>query len=390
MGIISISDPIDDFEVTDSEDGSRAYSTTHLVLTSDPADSASVLYADPLCPQTHVTVAPWDTAVTCRDRKFSHQEDPTAWLLTISWSSKQEFEKFDENPLARPVIGSIRCEDVEIPATVDAVGRVMANTAGDLYSGLTVIANLIRVSVTACLANWPVGAVQLNNTVNAGSVSIFGIPFPPRTCWMKNLYIPDKPDEENSQKYWKTTYDILINERGYYDLFPNAGLNRIQYQVRDNETADWEDVPHADYDAKTPTTDRRKQRRRCLDGVGNDSGSETWLDQYGQETLPTLGNGTVGTASTTGGSNVISVSASVFDENSIGQILTLSPPGANSKPIQLQITEYISGTDVRVHQSANVSFSNVPVSVTGCVFNLFYKQPAANWATMPLPPVPTP
>lgn len=390
MGMIFISDPIDDFDVTDAEDGSRSYSTTHLVFSNDPSDTAAELYADSLCPQNHVTVAPWDSAVTCRDRKLSQQEDPTAWLMTINWSSKQQFEKTDDNPLARPVVGSLRCEDVEIPTTVDATGRVMANTAGDLYRGLTVVANLPRVSVTACLSNWPVGAVKLNNTVNASPVRIFGIWFPSRTCWMKNLFIPEKPEEENGLKYWKVTYDILINERGYYELYPNSGLNRIQYQVRDNASADWEDVPYSEYDAKTPTTDRRMQRRRCLDGVGNDSGEETWLDQYGQETQPTLGNGTIGTASATAGSDVISVSASVFDEDSVGQVLTLTPPEPFDKAITLQIKEVISATDVRVHLTANSSFSNVPVSVTGCLFNLFYRQSAANWSTLPLPPLPTP
>lgn len=390
MGMIYISDPIDDFDVTDAEDGSRSYSTTHLVFSNDPSDTAAELYASPLCPQNHVTVAPWDPAVTCRDRKLSQQEDATAWLMTINWSSKQSFEKTDDNPLARPVVGSIRCEDVEIPSSVDATGRVMANAAGDLYRGLTVVANLPRVGVTACLQNWPSGLVKLNNTVNASTVRIFGSWYPARTCWMKNLFIPDKPEQENNQTFWKVTYDILINERGYYELYPNSGLNRIQYQVRDNASADWEDVPYSEYDAKTPTTDRRMQRRRCLDGVGNDSGEETWLDQYGQETLPTLGNGTIGTASGTAGSNVISVSASVFDEDSVGQVLTLTFPEPFDKAIQLQVTEVISATDVRVHLAASASYSNIPVSVTGCLFNLFYRQSAANWATLPLPPLPTP
>jgi hypothetical protein len=390
MGIISISDPIDDFDVTDAEDGSRSYTTTHLVLSNDPSDTAAELYASALCPQNHLTTAPWDAAVTCRDRKFSQQEDPTAWLLTITWSSKQSFEKADENPLARPVVGSIRCEDTDIPSSVDANGRVMANAAGDLYRGLTVVANLPRVGVTACLENWPVGLVKLNNTVNASAVRILGTWFPARTCWMKNLFIPDKPEEENSLRYWKVTYDIVINERGYYELYPNSGLNRIQYQVRDNASADWEDVPFSEYDDKTPTTDRRMQRRRCLDGVGNDSGEETWLDAHGQETLPTLGNGTIGTASGTAGSNVISVSASVFDEDSVGQVLTLTWPEPLNKAIQLQITEVISATDVRVHLAASASYSNIPVSVTGCLFNLFYRQTAANWSTLPLPPLPTP
>lgn len=390
MGIISISDPIDDFDVTDAEDGSRSYTTTHLVLSNDPSDTAADLYADSLCPQNHITVAPWDSAVTCRDRKFSQQEDPTAWLLAITWSSKQSFEKSDENPLARPVVGSIRCEDVDIPSGIDATGRVMANAAGDLYRGLTVVANLQRVGVTAYLQNWPSGLRKLNNTVNVSAVQMFNEWYPARTCWMKNLFIPDKPDQENNQTFWKVTYDILINERGYYELYPNSGLNRIQYQVRDNASADWEDVPYSEYEAKEPTTDRRMQRRRCLDGVGNDSGEETWLDQYGQETLPTLGNGTIGTASGTAGSDVISVSTSVFDENSVGQVLTLTLPEPFDKAIQLQVTEVISATDVRVHLAANASYSNIPVSVTGCLFNLFYRQSAANWATLPLPPLPTP
>lgn len=389
MAVIHISDPLNDFTSDDGEDGTREYETFHLVTVSDPSDSGAVIYASSLIPRPHVTVAPWDSAVTCRSRRLEYNEDAYTWGLTVRWSSKQQFEKPEDNPLIRPVKGAVRFVDKERPAFIDSEGRPLVNTAGDLYAGLTVVDSIAQVSVTALFQNWPFFLWRFNNTVNQQPARMFGIWFPARTCWMNNLYIPDEPADENGVKYWPVTYDINVDAAGYYDIYPNSGLNRIQYQVRDNASAPWEDVPFSEYAAKTPPTDRRKQRRRCLDGVGNDSG-ETWLDEHGQETLPTFTNGSVGTAAASAGTDIITLSVNTFTPDSVGLVITLKWPEPFNQSIQLQVVEVISETEARVHLTANASFSGVPASVSGAAFNVYKKQRGADWSTLPLPPIQEP
>jgi hypothetical protein len=388
MGILSISDPIDDFEVDEDETLNRDYSTTHVVTVSDSADSTRTILADPLCPQPHITTPPWDDGVKCRRRRLTAWEDGYTWMLRVTWSSKMDFEQPDTDPLARPVKGAVRCVNSERPVFADGEGRPLVNSAGDIYRGMMATGNVFVVDVTTYFTSWPIALLRLNNSINAGAVTMFGIPFPARTCWLQNVVIPEDPTEENGRWYWRVPYEVHVDGRGYFTTLPNAGRNKIVYQTRANENAAWEDVPYSDYDEKTPTSDRRYQKRRCLDGVQNDVDGDTWLDRYGQETQPAFGTGPIATAAATGGSDVITASADVFAPENVGVMITLGAQEPFSEPSQLVITEVLNSTDVRVNRTALASFSGVPLTVAGCVFNAFSLQAVRDWSTLPLPPVP--
>lgn len=388
MGIINISDPLEEFGLSEDEDGAREYTTSHIVTVDDPDDTQPTILIDPLMPQPHVTHAPWDPFATCRRRKLDPFEDSYTWMLQITWSNKSSTEQKDLNPLVRPVKGGLRCVDAERPVFVDTFGVPAVNTAGDLYSGLTATQNVEVVTVTYLTEDYPYFLRSLNNTVNAFGVWILGEYYPPRTCWMKNLELPEDPTKENEVWYWQARYEIHIDYRGYTALLPNAGQNELEYQVRDNEDAEWNPVEWEEYDAKTPTTDRQAVRRRCIDGVGNDISGDTWLDIHGQETLPAFGSGPIGTATAAADSNQITVSTAVFTEKSVGALLILSAVPPSEKPTELRIIEYLSETEVRVNKTSGMAYSNVPVSVSGCLFNALQLQPVANWADLPLPPEP--
>lgn len=388
MSIINISDPLEEFGLSEDEDGAREYTTSHIVTVDDPDDYQPTILTDPLMPQPHVTPSPWDPFATCRRRKLEPFEDSYTWMLVITWSNKSSTEQKEANPLLRPVKGGLRCVDDERPVFADAFGVPTVNTAGDLYAGLTAVQNVEVITVTYLTEDYPYFLRSLNNTVNAFGVWILGGYYTPRTCWMKNLDLPEDPTKENEVWYWQARYEIHIDYRGYTALLPNAGQNAVVYQVRDNEDAEWNDVTFSEYDEKEELTDRRKDRRRCLDGVGNDAGGDTWLDRYGQETLPAFGNGVIGTASAAEDSDVVTVSTSVFDESSVGMTITVGGVPPFDKPTDLLVIEFLSGTEVRVNKTSGVAFSNVPVSVSGCLFNALQLQPLANWEDLPLPPTP--
>ncbi len=385
MAIIQISDPLEEFSLSEDDDGAIEYTTSHVVTVDDDADTHPMILVDPLMPQPHSTRAPWDTRSTCRKRHLEPFEDAWTWMLKITWSSKNDVEQKDTNPLLRPVKGGLRCVDDERPVFSDCYGVPTVNTAGDLYSGLVGIANIEVIDVEYLTEDWPYFLRALNNTVNAAPVYMLGNWYPAGTCWMKNLNLPKDPTQENDIWYWPATYEIHVDFRGYTTILPNSGPNALVYQVRDNESAEWNDVTYAEYAAKTPTTDRQKDRRRNLDGVGNDAAGDTWLDRYGQATLPAFGSGVIGLASAAEGSDVLTLSVAAFTAESVGMTVTLGGGVPFEKPFQLLVVEVLSDTEVRVNKTANRAFSGVAASVSGCLFNGFVLQPLADWSDLPLP-----
>lgn len=386
--LISFSDPINEWEESEEQDGySRSYTTEHLAVADGPMTTAQVK-ADPLCPQQHVDAAPWDAEATCRKRVVIPQDDGTSFLIRIEWNTRREAEQEDSDPLSRPVTGRRRCQDVEIPAWQDAIGKPMVNTAGKLYQGQTITANVIVVGVRALFDHYPTELEAFNNTVNASPVSIHGIAYPSRCCWMKNLDMDDQPKEEAGVEFYEATYDVVIDPRGYWSMLPNTGAVHLEYQTRANTSDPWGAVDYATYDAETDANLKRVIEKRHLDDTGNDSGQDTWLDRYGQKTRPTFSDAPIGTGAMTAGSDVLTVTGGSFTPADQGATVTFAEQGPFQKPVTALITQVNSATEVKLNLKAGTAFSGIDVYFSGALFNLFLKQPHTNWASLPLPPAP--
>lgn len=386
--LISFSDPINDWEESEEQDGySRSYTTEHLAI-ADGLMSTAEVKADPLCPQQHVDTAPWDAEATCRKRVVIPQDDGVTFLVRVEWDTRREAEQSESDPLLRPVTGRRRCQDVEIPAWQDAIGKPLVNTAGKLYQGQTITASTVVVSVRALFDHYPTELEAFNNTVNAAPVNIHGVAYPSRTCWMKNLDMDDQPKEEASVEFYEATYDIVIDPRGYWSLLPNAGAVYLEYQTRATTSAAWVPVSFATYDAEADEDLRQIVEKRNLDDTGHDAGQDTWLDRHGQKLRPVFSDTPLGEGAMTAGSNVLTVTGASFTDAHIGASVTFAEQGPFKKPITALITAVTGATTVTLNVTCGTTFSEVDVYLSGALFNVFLKQPHVSWSALPLPPAP--
>jgi len=388
MPLKSISNPINDaYGASEDENGNRTYRTEHICYADEDNMSPWAVMLDPLMAQPHISVAPWDDFATCRKRTPVPFEDDRTWFVTIEWSTARVDTKRDADPLLRPVTGERRCMDVQLPTFFDSRGFPIVNTAGSLIPGVMSTANVTVVDVEALFGVYPIGLEALNNTVNASAVQIHGVWYPGRHCQMKNLRLSDTPEEEYGIEFYRATYEVHIDPRGYWELRPNTGLTYLEYQKRTDEDSPFKKCTYTEYD-EAAADNRRVMEKRAKGEDGMLLSDPIWLDRYGQPTRPTFPSAPIGNASGSAGSKTITVAGAEFSEADVGMVLTLVPPGPKAQPIQLIVAQYNSATSVDVHIAATSNFSGIPCTVSGALFLLVTPQPEADWTDLPLPPAP--
>jgi len=218
-------------------------------------------------------------------------------------------------------------------------------------------------------------------------VQIHGVWYPGRHCQMKNLRLSDTPEEEYGIEFYRATYEVHIDPRGYWELRPNTGLTYLEYQKRTDEDSPFKKCTYTEYD-EAAADNRRVMEKRAKGEDGMLLSDPIWLDRYGQPTRPTFPSAPIGNASGSAGSKTITVAGAEFSEADVGMVLTLVPPGPKAQPIQLIVAQYNSATSVDVHIAATSNFSGIPCTVSGALFLLVTPQPEADWTDLPLPPAP--
>lgn len=398
MPLVSISDPINDaYGMTEDEEGNVTYTTEHICYADEDGMSPWGVSLDPKCPQPHVSIAPWDGRATCRRRKAVPWEDNRSWFLTVEWSTARVEESKEADPLLRPVKGDRRCVDVQVPTFFDSRGFPIVNSAGKLLSGVMSTASVTVIDVEALFSTYPIQLEALNNTVNQSAVQIHGVWYPSRFAQMKNLRLSDTPDEEFGIEFYRATYEVHIDPRGYWELRPNTGLTFLEYQKRASESAEFRKCPYHEYNDVEDSNLKQVIEKRAKGPDGMLLSDPIWLDRYGQPTRPTFPSGPIGNASGTAGSKTITVSGAQFTSADIGMVLTLIFPGPKAQPVQLLVEAVNSETSVDVHIAATQNFPvpdqsgntpEIPCTVSGALFVLVTQQPSADWSALPLPPAP--
>lgn len=389
MPLVQISDPINDaYGMSEDDNGNVTYTTEHIAFADTDGMSPWGVCLDPLVPQKDISVAPWDGRATCRSRKAVPWEDDRTWFITVTWSTVRPDLNREADPLLRPVTGARRSMDVTLPTFFDSRGFPIVNTAGSLIPGVTATANVTVVDCEALFNYYPLNLEALNNTVNAEAVMIHGDWYPGRNCWMKNLRMSDVPEEDNGIEFYRATYEIHIDPRGYWELRPNNGLTYLEYQKRTDADSPWKKCLYSEYAEVTEDDLKRIQEKRAKGDDGLSLSEPIWLDRYGQPTRPTFPNAPIGNASGTKGSKAVNIAGAEFTDGDVGMVLTLVPPSPKAQPVQLIIEDVTSPTSVNVHIAATANYSGIPCTVSGALFLLLTPQPAADWSSLPLPPTP--
>jgi hypothetical protein len=397
MPLKSISDPINDaYGASEDENGNRTYTTEHICYADEAGMSPWAVMTDPKMAQPHISVAPWDDFATCRKRTPIPWEDDTTWFVKIEWSTARQETSQDADPLLRPVTGNRRCMDVEVPTFFDR-GRPIVNTAGNLIPGCTNTANITVVEVEALFSVYPISLEALNNTLNAAPVQIHGVWYPAMMCWMKNTRLSDTPEEEYGIEFYRATYEIHIDPRGFWELRPNTGLSYLEYQKRTATTgtgSEFKKCTFAEYEEVSDSALKQVQEKRAKGSDGMLLSDPIWLDAHGQPTKPKFPSAPIGNASGTAGSKTLTVAGAEFTDADVGVVLTLAFPSPTVQPVQLIVEKVNSETSVDVHIAATENFGTghtkpaVPCTVSGALFKIRVKQPTADWSDLPLPPAP--
>ena len=281
----------------------------------------------------------------------------------------------------------MRSSRIERPAFFDARGYPLVNTAGDLYEGLSKPVRTRTVNVTHNATSVPNYIFNLSDTINAAAVTILGTSYPALTCKLTDVNCPDEPSRDKAgDLYYPVSYNIEINPTGWHILLPNKGPNQLIYQTRTSSTADWEDDTKANYDSKTPTTDRRIVKRPIESEEQQNLGGEIWLDENGEATpVVSLTGSSIGTANTTAGSTTLTMVTGTLPETP-GLLVRVAGAGLNGRYLETRLASVAAGGgSATMDRKALAAVSGGDVYASGVIVNEFLLEDAADWSSLPLP-----
>ena len=311
--------------------------------------------------------------------------------LTANYDTKSSEDSDEEDPTFALVKAGFRAQDKIVPSFFDAFARPNVNTAGDLIEGLTKFANEYVISVTVNRTYVPLWLFELNNTLNAGAVYFRGITFPAGTLLLKNITVPDAPEEgPDGTKFWALTYELIHAPDGHYELHPNRGKHELIYQARTASDKAWQDVTYTFYDAHTPTSDRQIIKRRIKTDDEKPVAADIWLDGLGRAvTVPTIATTSPAqTATMAAYSHDITMSGGVFtagDEGSAGAAIAIQGAGPHGRWLQTRVDSVASTTSAALEDSAKVAVSGATVYFPGVTCIRVVNQPLADWSAVLLP-----
>jgi hypothetical protein len=369
-----------------AEDGSESVVDVYELLASSETETiTSILSASglPAKGSSH----PEKSAAIAVSRSLSHDDTVlTLWYLEVRYSTAIETRE-DDTYASQRTKGGMRSSRVEVPAFYDSRGYPMVNTAGDLYEGLSKPVRTRTVNVTHNATSVPNYIFNLSDTINAAAVTILGTSYPALTCKMTDVNMPDEPVRDKAgDLYYPITYDIEINPVGWSILLPNKGPNELVYQTRTSSTADWEDDTKANYDSKTPTTDRRIIKRPIESEEQQNLGGEIWLDEHGQATpVVSLTGSSIGTANTTAGSTTLTMVTGTLPETP-GLLVRVAGAGLNGRYLETRLASVAAGGgSATMDRKALAAVSGGDVYASGVIVNEFLLEDAADWSSLPLP-----
>ena len=369
-----------------AEDGSESVVDIYELLASSETETiTSILSASglPAKGSSH----PEKSAAIAVSRSLSHDDTVlTLWYLEVRYSTAIETRE-DDTYASQRTKGGMRSSRVEVPAFYDSRGYPMVNTAGDLYEGLSKPVRTRTVNVTHNATSVPNYIFNLSDTINAAAVTILGTSYPALTCKMTDVNMPDEPVRDKAgDLYYPITYDIEINPVGWSILLPNKGPNELVYQTRTSATADWEDDTKANYDSKTPTTDRRIVKRPIESEEQQNLGGEIWLDENGEATpVVSLTGSSIGTANTTAGSTTLTMVTGTLPETP-GLLVRVAGAGLNGRYLETRLASVAAGGgSATMDRKALAAVSGGDVYASGVIVNEFLLEDAADWSSLPLP-----
>jgi hypothetical protein len=197
-----------------------------------------------------------------------------AWEVVVRY--REQVVDQDENPLNQPPEIDLDAESEEVPVLLDADGKPIVNTAGDLIAGITEELNFWVFNVTVKLPSVPRWLLDYRNAVNADAVRISGITIDPGYLLFKRpkagrLEKVKVGDETIS--YVPFSFSLVYNPRTWITRVFNRGLYELEWENPDK--------PGEGKSKKVP----------IKDDEGEDVKEPQFLDRFGRcprETVPVL------------------------------------------------------------------------------------------------------
>jgi len=369
-----------------AEDGSESVVDVYELLASSETETITSILSASGLPAKGSSHPEKSSAIAVSQSLSQDDTVLTVWRLEVRYSTAIETRE-DDAYASQRTKGGMRSSRVEVPAFYDSRGYPLVNTAGDLYEGLSKPVRTRTVNVTHNATSVPNYIFNLSDTINAAAVTILGTSYPALTCKMTDVNMPDEPVRDKAgDLYYPITYDIEINPVGWSILLPNKGPNELVYQTRTSSTADWEDDTKANYDNKTPTTDRRIVKRPIESEEQQNLGGEIWLDENGQATpVVSLTGSSIGTANTTAGSTTLTMVTGTLPETP-GLLVRVAGAGLNGRYLETRLASVAAGGgSATMDRKALAAVSGGDVYASGVIVNEFLLEDAADWSSLPLP-----
>ena len=369
-----------------AEDGSESVVDIYELLASSETETITSILSASGLPAKGSSHPEKSSAIAVSQSLSQDDTVLTVWRLEVRYSTAIETRE-DDTYASQRTKGGMRSSRVEVPAFYDSRGYPLVNTAGDLYEGLGRPVRTRTVNVTHNATSIPNYIFSLSDTLNDAAVTILGTSYPALTCKLTDVNCPDEPVRDKAGSlYYPVTYNVEINPYGWHILLPNKGPNQLIYQTRTSATADWEDDTKANYDSKTPTTDRRIIKRPIESEEQQNLGGEIWLDQNGQATpVISLTGASIGTANMYAGITTITMASGTLPETP-GLLIRVEGAGLKGRYHETRLVSVASGGGSGVMESAALTdILGADVYASGVIVNEFLLEDAADWSSLPLP-----
>lgn len=369
-----------------AEDGSETVVDVYEIIASSETETITSILSASGLPTKGSSHAEKTSAILVDQDLNQNDSVRTVWYLNCRYSTAIETRE-DQAYGSQRTKGGVRSSSVEVPAFFDARGYPLVNTAGDLYEGLGRKVRTRTFSVTHNATSIPDYILNLSDTINAAAVTILGTSYPALTCKLTDVNCPDEPVRDNAgDLYYPVTYNIEMNPIGWHILLPNKGPNQLIYQTRTGASADWSDNTKANYDSKSPTTDRRIIKRPIESEEQQNLGGEIWLDNNGQaQTVTTLTATSVGTGTIAAGGTSITMNTGSLPETP-GALIRIAGAGLKGRYHETNLVTVASGGGSgTISRAALEAASAKAVYVSGVIVNEFLLEDVADWSSLPLP-----
>lgn len=370
------------------QDGSESVVDVYEVVSDTTAETITAVLGASGLPAKGAGHAERSDALCVTRSADQLEEAQQVWHVSCEFSTKLDTRE-DAEALSQRVKGGMQSASVEVPAYFDARGYPLVNTAGDVYEGLT---RKQRLRVIPCTFNFdsiPNWFFELSDTLNASAVTIHGQSYPPGTCLLTDIDMPDEPQRDKAGTlYWPVSYKITINPSGYYVILPNKGKHELIYQTRGTTAAAWADDTKANYDAESDADLKRVIKRRIQTDEQQEVAADIWLDANGQaQRVLSLRTTQLGLGAMTAGDATLTLSSGTFatDGSMVGALVRVMGVGPKGRIFEARIDSVTDATHAELSALPRTTATGKAVWLSGAIVNYFVLEDLADWSTVPLP-----